>query len=73
MFLNIADSPPKRTPVMPPVFAGHEDVLSMIALLGDVMRNTRRDHTGRPRHKCSPIMTGYNLNSSYWRLVVLTA
>ncbi len=53
----------QRLQILPPVFADHEDVLSIIAPSGNVMRNAHRDHTGRPRHKCSPIMTHYNLNS----------
>ena len=39
----------QRLQILPPVFAGHEDILSIIAPLGDVMRNAHRDHTGRRR------------------------
>ena len=45
----------QRLQLLPPVFTGHEDILSMIAPLGNLMRNAHRDHTGRPRHKCGPL------------------
>ena len=55
----------QRLQILPPVFADHEDVLSIIAPLGNVMRNAHRNHTDRPRHKFSPIITRCNLNSGF--------
>ena len=55
----------QRLQILPPVFADHEDILSIIAPLGDVMRNGHRDHASGPRHKCSPIITRCNLTSGF--------
>ena len=34
-----------------PVFVAQKDLLTIVAPLGDVMRNALHDHTGHPRHR----------------------
>ena len=44
-----------------PVFVAQEDVLTIVAPLGDVVWNALHDHTGHPRH--------WPLERSYYRRV----
>ena len=38
----------QRFQIEPPVFVNQEDILTVVAPLGDVVRNAVRHHTGRP-------------------------
>jgi hypothetical protein len=42
---------PQSLDVKSPVFVNQEDVLTIVAPLGDVVRNALHDHTGHSRHR----------------------